>query len=267
MSESEYQKRFAGIARLYGTDAAKAIKSYHVCVIGIGGVGSWAAEALGRSGVGHITLIDNDCIEASNSNRQIHTLKDTFGQQKVSAMQQRLMAINPDLNCQIIDDFITVKTYEEYLNGNYDYVIDAIDSIKFKTLMIQYCKRHKIPIIATGGAGGLNDPTKIKIDDLSKSYNDPLLAKVRSQLRKEHGFPREGKKRFGVECVFSSQQQVYPKEDGTVSHQKPGIHGVSLDCRFGYGATSIVTASFGFAAAGRAIDKLLQKRKVIEGSA
>lgn len=262
MPTSEYKKRFSGISRLYGDEPAKKIKGFHVCVIGIGGVGSWAAEALARSGVNEITLIDNDCIELSNTNRQIHTLQESIGEQKTNAMAKRLTSINPDLKCHVIDDFITVKTYEEYLSRGYDYVIDAIDSIKFKTLMIQFCKRNKIPLIVTGGAGGLSDPTKIKIEDLSRTYNDPLASKVRSQLRKQFGFPKDTKKKFGVECVFSSQQQVYPKEDGTVSHQKPGIHGVSLDCRFGYGASSIVTATFGFMAAGRVIDKLLKKHTV-----
>jgi len=261
MSPLDYDKRFAGIARLYGETAAKQIKSFHICVIGIGGVGSWAAEALVRSGITEITLIDNDCIEYSNTNRQIHTLSETIGAQKTDAMAERLRSINPQVKCNIIDDFITVKTYEEYLSLGYDYVIDAIDSIKFKTLMIQYCKRNKIPLICTGGAGGLSDPAKIKIDDLSRTYNDALASKVRSQLRKQYGFPKNTKKKFGVECVFSSQQQVYPKEDGTVSHEKPGIHGVSLDCRFGYGASSIVTATFGLMAAGRVIDKLIAKHK------
>ncbi len=259
MSTSNHEQRFAGISRLYGTASAERIKNYHICIIGIGGVGSWAAEALCRSGINHITLIDNDCIELSNTNRQIHTIAETLGQQKVAAMLERLQSINPDINCHAIDNFITVKTYEQYLSAGYDYVIDAIDSIKFKTLMIAYCKRNKIPIITTGGAGGLSDPTKIIIDDLSKTYNDALASKVRSQLRKQHDFPKAGKKRFGVDCVFSSQQQVYPKDDGTVSQEKPGIHGVSLDCRFGYGASSIVTASFGLMAAGRVIDKLLSK--------
>ncbi|MDX1811837.1 MAG: tRNA threonylcarbamoyladenosine dehydratase, partial [Gammaproteobacteria bacterium] len=225
---SEYHKRFAGIQRLYGTEAAKRIKGVHICVIGVGGVGSWAAEALARSGVNEITLIDNDCIELSNTNRQIHTTLDTLGRQKTVAMAERLQSINPTIKCHEIDDFITVKTYEQYLSGGYDYIIDAIDSIKFKTLMVNHCKRNKIPLIMTGGAGGLSDPSKIKIDDLSRTYNDPLASKVRSTLRKQFGFPKDTKKKFGIECVFSSQQQVYPKEDGTVSHQKPGIHGVSL---------------------------------------
>lgn len=256
---SEYDSRFAGIQRLYGVENAARIKNFHICVIGIGGVGSWVAEALVRSGVGEITLIDNDDIAESNMNRQIHTLSSTIGQQKVQAMAERLLQINPDLKCHLVDDYITVKTYESFLSRGYDYVVDAIDSIKFKSLMISFCKRNKIPIIMIGGAGGLTDPGKIMISDLSKTYNDALAAKVRSQLRQEYGFTKNTKRRFGVECVFSPQQQMYPKPDGTVSHEKPGIHGVSLDCRFGYGASACVTATFGFVAASRVIEKLLTK--------
>lgn len=258
---SDYQTRFAGIQRLYGTKNAEHIQQSHVCVIGIGGVGSWVAEALVRSGIGEITLIDNDDIAESNMNRQIHTLSETIGQQKVSAMAERLLSINPELICHSIDDFITVKTFEEYLSLGFDYVVDAIDSIKFKTLMINHCKRNKTPIIMIGGAGGLTDPSQVTIADLSKTYNDALAAKVRSQLRQKFGFAKNLKRRFGVECVFSAQQQMYPKSDGTVSHEKPGIHGVSLDCRFGYGASACVTATFGFVAAARVIDKLILKQE------
>ncbi|HFE36974.1 MAG TPA: tRNA cyclic N6-threonylcarbamoyladenosine(37) synthase TcdA [Gammaproteobacteria bacterium] len=254
---SEYDTRFSGIQRLYGVQNAKLIKGFHIAIVGIGGVGSWVAEALVRTGVGEVTLIDNDEIAASNANRQVHTLTNTLGQQKVSAMAERLLQINPALCCHAIDDFITVKNHESLLSRGYDYVVDAIDSIKFKSLMIQYCKRNKIPIIMVGGAGGLTDPSKIAVVDLSKTHNDPLAAKVRSQLRRHFGFSKNPKRRLGVECVFSSQQQVYPAADGSVSHNKPGIHGVSLDCRFGYGASSCVTASFGFIAAARVIDKLL----------
>ena len=256
MSNNEYSQRFAGIQRLYGVAHAERIAKAHICVIGIGGVGSWVAEALARSGVGQITLIDNDDIALSNMNRQIHTLSSTVGQQKVSAMAERLWQINPELKINQIDDYITVKTYEAYLSRGYDYVVDAIDSIKFKSLMINYCRRNKIRIITIGGAGGLTDPTKVEIADLSKTYNDPLAAKVRSNLRQKFGFSKNGKGKFGVDCVFSTQQQVYPQNDGTVSQQKPGIHGVSLDCRFGYGASSSVTATFGFVAAARVMEKL-----------
>lgn len=259
---SGYGNRFDGIRRLYGDNPYHLLKDIHICVIGIGGVGSWAAECLARTGIGKITLIDNDTIALSNINRQIHTLNSTVDQSKVNAMQHRIWEINPDCDCKAIDDFLTMKTLPEYLSKErgYDYVIDAIDSIKFKSALVAHCKRNKIPVIMTGGAGGLTDPTMIQVVDLTKTYNDPLAAKVRNQLRSEYGFTRNPKRRFGVECVFSSQQQLYPKEDGTVSHQKPGIHGVSLDCRFGYGSASFVTSTFGQFAAARAINKSLEKR-------
>lgn len=256
---------FAGIERLYGTKAYSLIKNMHVCVIGIGGVGSWVVEALARSAVGKITLIDYDTIATSNINRQIHTLSNTIDHKKCSAMLERVKNINPDCEVDIIDDFITLDNMADYLTGNnkprnYDYVVDAIDSIKFKAGIIYYCKRNKIPVITTGGAGGLTDPSVIKVADLSKTYNDALAAKVRSTLRDQYNFTKNTKRSFRVDCVFSSQQQLYPKEDGTVSHQKPGIHGVSLDCRFGYGAASFVTGSFGFIAVAHIIQKFLKKK-------
>ena len=252
---------FAGIARLYGTEAYALIRNMHVCVIGIGGVGSWVVEALARSAVGKITLIDFDTIALSNVNRQIHTLNTTIDQKKSLAMKERVSQINPACEVNIIDDFITLDNMDEYLSRNYDYVVDAIDSIKFKAGIIYYCKRNKIPIITTGGAGGLTDPSVIKVADLSKTYNDALAAKVRSTLRDQYNFTKNTKRSFRVDCVFSSQQQLYPKEDGTVSHQKPGIHGVSLDCRLGYGAASFVTGTFGFIVASKIIDKYLHKKK------
>ncbi|MFA5627055.1 MAG: tRNA cyclic N6-threonylcarbamoyladenosine(37) synthase TcdA [Thiohalomonadaceae bacterium] len=255
--------RFAAIARLYGHQSSQLISQLHICIVGIGGVGSWAAEALARTGVGHLTLIDNDTIALSNINRQVHTLESTLGHSKIKAMTERIHDINPACCVHAIDDFLTLQTMGEYIGKQcgYDYVIDAIDSIKFKSALINHCRRNKIPIIMTGGAGGLTDPGKIQISDLSKTYNDALAAKVRAQLRSDCGFPSAGK-RFGVECVFSSQQQLYPQADGSVSHTKPGIHGVSLDCRFGYGSASFVTATFGFFAAARALEKILHKQQL-----
>lgn len=253
---------FAGIERLYGKKAYVLIKDMHVCVVGIGGVGSWVVEALARSAVGKITLIDFDTIATSNINRQIHTLANTIDKKKCGAMQERVKEINPNCDVTIIDDFITLENMADYLSRDYDYdyVVDAIDSIKFKAGLIYYCKRNKIPIITTGGAGGLTDPSVIKVADLSKTYNDALAAKVRSTLRDQYNFTKNTKRSFRVDCVFSSQQQLYPKEDGTVSHEKPGIHGVSLDCRFGYGAASFVTGTFGFIAAAHIIGKHLKKK-------
>ena len=251
---------FAGIARLYGSDAYTLIQNMHVCVIGIGGVGSWVVEALARSAVGKITLIDFDTIALSNMNRQIHTLSTTIDEKKCAAMQERVKNINPNCVVNIIDDFITLDNMADLLSRDYDYVVDAIDSIKFKAGIIYYCKRNKIPVITTGGAGGLTDPSVIEVVDLSKTYNDALAAKVRSTLRDQYNFTKNPKRRFGIDCVFSSQQQLYPKEDGTVSHEKPGIHGVSLDCRFGYGAASFVTGTFGFIAAAHIIRKFISKK-------
>jgi tRNA A37 threonylcarbamoyladenosine dehydratase len=260
MTTRDYDTRFAGIKRLYGTAAFTLFRELHICVVGIGGVGSWAAEALARSGIGRITLIDYDEICLSNTNRQIHTLSDTVGRKKIEVMAERIRLINPDSEVICIDDFLTQENYQTLLSAGYDAVIDAIDSIKFKAMMIHYCKRQKLPVIVTGGAGGLTDPSAIKVADLSRSYNDPLLSRVRRRLREEYGFSRNTKRSFGIECVFSSQQPLYPKADGTVCHAKPGIHGISLDCNLGYGASTVVTASFGFVAVSRAIAKVLKKR-------
>ena len=260
MTNNNNNDKFDGIARLYGKEAYTLIQKMHVCVIGIGGVGSWVVEALARSAVGKITLIDFDTIEESNINRQIHALTNTVNKKKCTAMQERVKEINPHCMVNIIADFITLENMQEHLSPDYDYVVDAIDSIKFKAGLIYHCKRNKIPIITTGGAGGLTDPSVIKVVDLSKTYNDALAAKVRSTLRDQYNFTRNPKRSFRVDCVFSSQQQLYPKDDGSVSHEKPGIHGVSLDCRFGYGAASFVTGTFGFIAAAHVIKKYLHKK-------
>jgi tRNA A37 threonylcarbamoyladenosine dehydratase len=257
---SEYDHRFEGLQRLYGSEAYGLLPQLHMAVIGIGGVGSWAAEALARSGIGTLTLVDYDEIAPGNINRQIHALDDTLGRKKIEVMAERIRQINPDCRINAIDDFINMDNLEDLLSVGYDCVIDAIDSIKFKAAMINYCRRNKIPVIATGGAGGLSDPTMIQVADLSRTHHDPLAARVRGRLRDDYGFSRNPRRTFGVECVFSSQQPVYPKPDGTVSHDKPGIHGVSLDCRFGYGTSACVTASFGLVAASRAIHKTLKKR-------
>lgn len=268
-NKTDYSTRFAGIERLYGRDKAEIISTLHICIIGIGGVGSWAVEGLARSGVGEMTLIDHDDIALSNINRQIHTLDNTLEREKVNVMYERVMQINPACQCHIIDDLLTENNLKKYLGHSsasdsqpkFDYVIDAIDSVKHKSALIYYCKRNKIPIITTGGAGGLSNPTLVEIVDLSKTYNDPLAAKVRSQLRSRYNFTRNPKSRFGVECIFSPEQQLYPQSDGSVGQEKPDIKGVSLDCNFGYGSSSCVTSVFGFSAAARVIDKAAARRQ------
>jgi len=257
---NSYTQRFGGIGRLYGQHAISIFQQAHVAVIGIGGVGSWAVEALARNGIGQITLIDHDDIAISNINRQIHALDSTIDQSKVEVMKQRIREINPECQVNAVDDLLTHSNCQKYFATHYDYVIDAIDSVKHKSALIYYCKRNKIPIITTGGAGGLIDPTQIEIVDLSKTYNDPLAAKVRSQLRHDYNFTRNLKSRFGVDCVYSTEQQMYPQGDGTVGPSKPGVKGLTLDCNSGYGSSSCVTAAFGFAATARVMSKILAKK-------
>lgn len=259
---SDYQHRFASIARLYGRDGVAIVRHMHVCVIGLGGVGSWAVEALARTGVGQLTLIDYDEVSLSNVNRQLHALSDTVGEKKWAVMEKRVHGINPDCRVTVIDDFVNLTNLEDYLapERGYDYIVDAMDSIKFKSGLINHCKRRKIPIVTTGGAGGVTDPTKITIADLSRTHHDPLAARVRARLRERYGFTQNPKRSFGVECVFSTQQKLYPKPDGSVSCEKPGIHGVTLDCQFGYGSVTYVTAVFGMMAASRAVNKTVAKR-------
>jgi tRNA A37 threonylcarbamoyladenosine dehydratase len=256
-------QHFAGIDRLYGIEAARWISNMHVCVIGMGGVGSWAVEALARSGIGALTLIDFDEICASNINRQVHALESCIGKKKTLVMEDRVHDINPQCAVTIIDDYITDRNLFELLPPDkpFDYVVDAIDSIRFKAALIYHCKRNKMPVITTGAGGGLTDPAQIQIRDLSRTFNDPLAAKVRAQLRARHGFSRNTKRYFGIECVFSAQQQVYPNADGSVDQQKPGIHGVHLDCSMGYGSVTFVTGTMGFVAASRVIDKHLRRCK------
>lgn len=257
-------ERFSGINRLYGEHALATLKKTHVCVIGLGGVGSWAVEALARSGIGKITLIDFDEISEGNINRQMHALSSTLGKKKHQVLNDRVLDINPNCHCEVIDDYINEDNIWDYLSDErqLDYVIDAIDSIKFKSNIIYFCKRNKIPVITTGGAGGVTDPASIQTKDLSRTYNDALAARVRSQLRADFGFSKNPKRYFGVECVFSSQQKVYPDKNGAVSTQKPGIHGVHLDCRYGYGSISFVTATFGFVAVSRVINRLLKQSAI-----
>lgn len=251
--------RFAGIARLYGVQGLDKIQKAHIAIIGIGGVGTWAAEALARTGVGEITLIDLDDICVSNTNRQLHTLEDTIGKPKVDVMAERIRAINPICTVHAIHDFVTRETIPELIHNDLDGVIDCIDSVQAKAALIAWCKRRKIQIVTTGGAGGQIDPTQIQITDLNKTYNDPLAAKVRSLLRKEYGFSKTAGRHYSVPCVFSTEQLRYPQPNGSVCQTKGFTgEGTRLDCSGGFGAITMVTASFGMAAASKIIEKIVQ---------
>ena len=260
---SDYQLRFAGIARLYGVAALARFQQAHVCVVGVGGVGSWAAEALARSGIGKITLIDLDDVCISNINRQLHALTDTVGQDKVAVMAQRIKAINPECEVVQVEDFVALDNLQSLINKDMDYVVDAIDSIKAKVALLAHCKRNKIKVICTGGAGGQTDPTQIQIADMTQTINDPLLAKVRNSLRRDYNYSRNPKRRFGIDCVYSTEQLVYPQPDGSVCQQKTAQvdatgepTSMRLDCSGGFGAVTVVTASFGLAAVSKVLKKL-----------
>lgn len=267
MLSQAYLNRFAGIGRLYGQQALLKFAHSHVVVVGIGGVGTWACEALARSGIGQISLIDLDDICVTNTNRQIHALKQTIGASKVEVMAERIMAINPDCQVNQIEDFITPENLAEYLpsakfGGNIDYVIDCIDSIKAKTAMIAWCKRNKIKLVTVGGAGGQMDPTQVQVTDLAKTYQDPLLAKVRNQLRRDFGFSKNPARRFAVDAVFSTEHLTYPAADGEVCQTKADAQGsMRMDCASGFGASTVVTGTFGFVAASRVLTKLADNAK------
>jgi len=231
------------------------------CIVGIGGVGSWAAEACARSGIGEITLIDHDDIDIGNTNRQIHTLENTIGRVKVDVLRERILAINPECRCHAIDDLVTRGSIDKFRFAQFDYVIDAIDHVSHKLSLMHHCRRNKIRCISTGGAGGRSDPTQIQVKDLMLCYNDPLLAKVRAQLRQQLGYSRNPKRRYSMDCVFSGEQALYPVGDGSVSHAKPeSAERSTLDCDTGIGSFVGVTACFGFTAASHAIRKYLKSR-------
>lgn len=249
---ADRERRFGGVARLYGDAGAARLRSAHVCVVGIGGVGSWAAEALARSGVGAITLIDLDMVAESNTNRQIHALGDIYGKAKVDAMAERIAAINPECRVCTVEDFVTPENTAELLHDRFDAVIDAIDQVKAKAAMIAHCRRQRLPIVTAGAAGGQIDPTQIRLADLAQTVQDPLLAKVRSILRREYGFPRDGKKKFGVTAVYSTEPLRYP-EGNAACAADGGPTG--LNCA-GFGSSVCVTSVFGMAAAAHVL-KLL----------
>ncbi len=261
-SENEWEQRFSGIIRLYGRNAFSKIKESHVLIIGIGGVGSWTAEALARSGLGNITLMDMDDICITNSNRQIHTQTHTIGQSKTKIMRERLEAINPHINVSIIDDFLDKENISTYITADYCVVIDAIDNAIDKAELIGFCKKNNIGIITTGSSGGKKDPTKITYSDLYKTPGDPLFIKTRNNLRRRHHFSRDTNQPFGVEAIYSTENMTYPDDKGETCSTKQFINsGEKLDCRGGYGASTMITASVGLLAAERAIEYIIRQQK------
>ncbi len=255
MTEIDYTRRFGGVARLYGESALQKFQRAHVCVIGIGGVGSWVVEALARTAVGEMTLIDLDNVAESNVNRQIHASTENLGKPKVEAMAERILGINPECKVNKIEDFVELEYIGRYMQANYDYVIDCIDAFKTKAALIAHCKRNKIKLITIGGAGGQTDPLLIRLTDLSRTQHDPLLAKTRKLLRKEYGFSRNLKRRFDVPCVYSDEQQVYPTGEGEVCQARSESGGSGLNCG-GFGSATAVTCTFGMVAVSHVLKQL-----------
>jgi tRNA A37 threonylcarbamoyladenosine dehydratase len=258
----DYERRFSGVRRLYGQEGLAKLQRASVCVIGIGGVGSWAVEALARSAVGHITLIDLDNIAESNVNRQLHAIDGAFGMAKVTAMAQRIKAINPACVVKEIEDFVTPENVAQMLNDGFDMVLDAIDDAKAKVVIVAYCKESNIPLVTVGGAGGRLDPTKIKQGDLSQVVGDRLLAKVRNQLRREHGFPKaptshkKSAVNFGITALYSDEQVLQPSSDIEAGCEVDAAV-TGLNCA-GYGSSVCVTAPFGMAASSIVLNHIVR---------
>lgn len=239
---------------MYGVLPAASVRQSHVAVVGIGGVGAWAAEALARSGVGRLTLIDMDHIAESNINRQIHALDTTLGMAKIEAMRERIALINPNCQVQCLDAFVEPENWPQLLPAGVDAVIDACDQVKAKTAMAAWALKQRTLFIAVGAAGGKRQAHKVDIDDLSNTTHDPLLAQLRYRLRREHGAARDGKK-IGVTCVFSRESVAGP--DASCAVQGDG----SLNCH-GYGSLVSVTATFGMCAAGWVMDQISSRSLV-----
>lgn len=245
------QRRFGGLERLYGVGGAQRIRDAHVVVVGVGGVGSWTAEALARSGVGQLTLVDLDHVAESNINRQIHAVSTTVGQAKVLAMRDRIALINPGCVVHCIEDFVEPENWPELLGGvKVSAVVDACDQVRAKTAMAAWALANKQLLISVGAAGGKRQAHKVDIDDLSATTHDPLLAQLRYRLRKHHRAARDGKK-IGVSCVFSRESVAPPDASCAVESGGDG----SLNCH-GYGSVVAVTATFGQCAAGWVLDKI-----------
>lgn len=247
-------RRFGGLSRLYGVLGAQRISAAHVAVIGLGGVGSWAAEALARSGVGALTLVDLDHVGESNINRQIQAVDATLGQAKVLAMRDRISSFNPACDVTCVEEFVEQTNWPSLLPAGVDAVIDACDQVRAKTAMAVWARDTRTLFISAGAAGGKRHAHLVDIDDLAYTTHDPLLAQVRYRLRKEHDAPREGRK-IGVTCVFSREAVKPP--DASCAVEGDG----TLNCH-GYGSVVSVTATFGQCAAGWILDQISGRLKI-----
>ena len=256
--EINLNRRFNGLYSLYGEQGLARLQAAHIVVVGVGGVGSWAVEALARNAIGSITMIDMDIVSESNINRQLPAMTSTIGKDKTQVLRERIEEINPDCKIAIVDDFVTVENAKDIVPLEVDYVLDCIDNFRVKAAMIAHCNRNKTPILTVGGAGGQFDPTRIQQMDLSRTQHDALFAKTRKLLRQDYGFARNPKRTFGVPCVYSDEQAFYPDGKGGVTKQKPESTGTGLSCASGVGSSMQVTAAFALVAVARIVQDVIQ---------
>jgi tRNA A37 threonylcarbamoyladenosine dehydratase len=257
--------RFGGIDRLYGRGALARFSTSHVTVVGIGGVGSWAVEALARSGIGRLTLVDADDLCVSNTNRQLPALDGHYGRPKIEAMAERCRAIHPGIELDLEPQFLTPSNMDELLRAPGDVVLDACDSFRTKVEAIAHCRRRKQPIVTVGSAGGRSDVTQVRVRDLSRTEHDAMLSLIRRKLRGEFNFPKNHDRYFGVSAVYSLENVRYPQADGSVCGTRPQLDkdaALKLDCGAGLGAATHVTGAFAFAAVGKVLEILLKPKAV-----
>lgn len=264
----EYEQRFGGVGRLVGRDGLARLRAAHVCVVGLGGVGSWAVEALARSGVGALTLIDLDDVCVTNINRQLPALTGTVGQPKAEVLAERVRAINPLCQVEALAEFFTAATAERLLAPAHDFVIDAIDKLSNKTLLIAAAHDRGRRVLTIGGAGGRRDPTQIRAGDLGDASGDELLRQMRKKLRRDHGFgagTQTRKAHWGIRCVWSGEPQVFPRADGSCGTEpEPGLS-QAMNCDSGLGTGVFVTGAFGLAAAADVVRELAADQGAARG--
>ncbi len=254
---SDFAARFGGVARLYGKTGLERLRAAHVCVVGVGGVGSWVVEALARSGVGALTLIDLDDVCVTNVNRQVPALDGQIGRPKIDVLAERARLIQPGCRVDPVADFFTAANAADLLAPRYDFVVDAIDKMTNKCVLIAGCRVRGRPVLTVGGAGGKRDGTAVRVCDLARSEQDELLRQVRRKLRRDFAFPRDLRQEFGVPCVYSPEKPVFPWSDGTCAAEpEPGGESLTLDCASGFGTATFVTGAFGFAAAGEVVRRI-----------
>ncbi|WP_269525877.1 tRNA threonylcarbamoyladenosine dehydratase [Coraliomargarita parva] len=250
---SDYHTRFSALGRLYGAEGLTRLQAAHVAVIGLGGVGSWVVEALARTGVGELTLVDMDEVCLSNVNRQIHAMDGTVGRSKAEVLAERVARISPDCKVNVEVCFFTESSAERLLAPGYDYIVDAIDATKHKCLLIAEARKRRLPLITCGGAGGRIDPSRVQIADLSRTINDPLLLQVRKKLRREYNFPRKSRQKFKIDCVYTDEFPVFPQADGSVACEREPGADYRLNCDQGFGSATFVTGTMGFVLAAQVV--------------